>query len=119
MINKNKIVPVTKTDLLSLYGTVIALNNKGDLTVLEAEDGNFVVSENPDDAALCNRPVKTLEFGDDVTEAEVYFVAAYDFVGITPAPSGTVPEIKADANSLYKAELADSAITVTAITPQI
>jgi hypothetical protein len=119
MINSDRIVPVMKTDLLSLYGTVLNLIGTSH-EVLESPDveGNFVV-ETTGDAGniLCNQPAKTIDFADGTTAAVVYFIAAYDFAGFTIA--GVVEEadgeVKADGATLYKAVLSSGDITVTAL----
>lgn len=121
MINNDRIVPIQKTDLLSLIGTVLNLIGT-DYEVLEADDttGGFTVTAEGDAGILlANQPVETLNFADGVTAGTVYFVPAYDFVGFeidgtAVTPTGTV---QPDGVTLYKAVLADSAVTVTAVTP--
>lgn len=84
MINKNRIVPVTKTDLLTLYATNInfTLNSGGanPLTILSPEDvqGNFLLTENSGVTYFCNQPVKSLHIA-TIGPVTVFFVAAYDF----------------------------------------
>ena len=119
MINSNRIVPVQKTDLLSLYGTVLNLIGTS-YTVLQSTDveGNFAVTASG--AAgnkLANQPVKTLDFTSGTTSGTVYFIPAYDFdcfkiAGVKVTATG---DVEADGATLYKAVLADSAITVTAL----
>lgn len=123
MINANRIVPVTKTDLLTLVGTILGLVGIS-YSVLDADDtvGDFTVTASG--AAgnlLAAQPVKTLDFADGTTSGTVYFVAAYDFAGFAIAGAAAEAEgaVISDASTLYKAVLADSAITVTAISPVI
>lgn len=127
MINKDRIVPVTKTDLLTLLGTVLGLIGTS-YTVLTADTVNGDFDLTGSGAAgnkLCAEPVKTLNFHTGVTSGTVYFVAAYDFEGIT-FHEGTATfnssnldndDVKKDASTLYKAVLSSSTITLTAVSP--
>lgn len=121
MINTERIVPIQKTDLLSLIGTVLGLIGTS-YNVLETTDieGDFsVTGTGAAGNLLANQPVRTLDFADGVTAGTVYFVAAYDFVGFTLAGVDTTytGTVNPDGVTLYKAVLADGAVTVTAITP--
>ena len=123
MINNERIVPVVKTDYLSLIGTILGLNGTS-YTVAKSPDveGNFVIeAEGAAGNVLANQPVKTLDFADGTTSATVYFVADYNFVGFSIDGAAVVATgtVVADGISLYKAVLADSAITVTAVTPAV
>jgi hypothetical protein len=127
MVNNDRIVSVTKTDLLSLVGTILGLNGTS-YNVLAASDveGNFAVTgSGAAGNLLANQPVKTVDFGENVTTATLYFVAGYDFVGFTnngsaaTIASGSV-EVKPDGATLYKAARASGgAITITAVTPVV
>ena len=117
MINSNRIVPVQKTDLLSLYGTVLNLIGTS-YTVLQSTDveGNFAVTASG--AAgnkLANQPVKTLDFTSGTTSGTVYFIPAYDFEGfkIAGVAATATGNVDADGATLYKVVLADAALTVT------
>ena len=117
MINSHRIVPVQKTDLLSLYGTVLNLIGTS-YTVLESPDieGNFVcTASGAAGNKLCNQPVKTLDFASGTTSGTVYFIPAYDFAGfkIAGVAASATGTVNADGATLYKAVLATSAITVT------
>lgn len=127
MINKDRIVPVTKTDLLTLIGTIMALIGTT-YTALEPAtiDGEFsVTGSGAAGNKLASQPVKSLDFATGVTSGTVYFVAAYDFEGITVA--GVAPtwntgsletaDVATDAATLYKAVLGSSKITLTAVSP--
>lgn len=129
MVNKDRIVPVQKTDLLSLYGTAMAIGNIS-FAVIAADDveGNFTVTgTGAAGNKLANQPVKTLDFASGVTGGTVYFVADYAFDGIKVAgaaatiASGSVAidEVVADGVTLYKAVLASSQVTITAVTPAL
>lgn len=120
MVNENRIVPIQKIDYLSMIGTILTLHGTS-FDVLAAEDGAFTV-EGTGDAGniLCNEPAKTIDFADGVTAGTVYFCADFAFEGITIAGTAQdVSEIKKDGVTLYKAVLAEGAVTVTAITPEI
>lgn len=121
MINNDRIVPIQKIDFLSMIGTVMTLNNTS-YSILEATDieGNFTVTgTGAAGTFLANQPVETIEFPTAVTGATIYFVAAYDYVGMTRngaaiTPTGTV---QPDGITLYKAVLASNAVTITPVTP--
>ena len=123
MINKNRIVPVVKTDLLSLYGTMLAVLGLS-YNILKSSDipGNFSVTSSGE--FLCDQPVKTLDIPADVTECMVYFVADYDFGGLTVAGAAptfgegyTNDTIIPDCTTLFIASLDSGTVTVTAVTP--
>lgn len=125
MINKDRIVPIIKIDLLSLIGTILAIAGitYAVLKSLTIEGDFEVTGTGAAGNKLADQPVKTLDFKSGVTGATVYFVAAYDFEGFKIAGVATDPAagsatINKDASTVYKAVLADSAITVTAVTPQ-
>ena len=78
MINKDRIVPVTRTDLLTLYKTLInmivpvtVLANDGEIGVFSADTASTVY--------IANEPVKALDFGAD--SAVVYCVFDFEFDG--------------------------------------
>ena len=126
MINKDRIVPVVKTDLLSAYGTMLALADVS-YAVLESSDilGDFsVTGSGAAGNFLCDQPVKSLDIPADVTGCTVYFVAGYDFGGLTVAGAAptfgegyTNDTILPDCATLFKAVLSSGTVTVTALTP--
>lgn len=124
MINNDRIVPVQKTDLLTLIGTVLGLNGTS-YTVLQASTIEGAFSATGTGAVgnlLANQPVQSLDFATGVTGGTVYFVAAYDYAGITVAgTAATLAEGSATVNpdgvTLYKAVLASGSVTVTAVSP--
>ena len=126
MVNKNRIVPIQKIDFLSLIGTVLTLNNTS-FAVIAATDveGDFeVTGSGAAGNKLANQPVKSLDFKSGVTSGTVYFVAAYDYEGFKVAGTAVTPAagsatVSADGITLYKAVLADSAVTITAVTPVV
>lgn len=121
MINEDRIVPVTKTDLLSLYGVILKAANV-DVAKLDATGtGTFEISQAlTTDYVLADEPVKSLDIASAVTSASVYFVAAYDFEGFTVGgTSATIAsgsaDVETDANTLYLAVLADGEITISKV----
>lgn len=129
MINNDRIVPVQKIDLLSLVGTVLGLIGTS-YTVLAASDveGTFqVTGTGAVGNKLANEPVKMLDFASGVTGGTVYFIAGYDFAGITVngaaatiADAGLdLDEIQPDGVTLYKAVLATGEVTLSAVTPMV
>lgn len=129
MINNDRIVPVMKIDLLSLFGTILGIGGTS-YSVLAASDieGDFSVTGSGSAGTfLCNQPVKSLDFPSGVTGATVYFVSAYDFEGLTVA--GAAPtfnssnldndDVLADGVTLYKAVLSSGSVTLTAVTPVV
>ena len=125
MINSNRIVPVLKTDLISLYSVILkqASGNSG-LAKLSADtiEGDFSVKTNSA-VLLADQPVKSLDFdatASSVSAGTVYFVAAYDYEGFTidgvaEEPADGSVEVEADDSTLYKAVLASGDITITKV----
>lgn len=121
MINNDRIVPIQKIDRLSAIGEILTLTGV-DYAVLEATDitGSFSVTGTGDAGnLLANQPVETLDFADGVTGATVYFIPAFDYVGITIVGVAVTPtgNVDPDGVTLYKAVLNDGAVIITAITP--
>ena len=127
MINNDRIVPVMKMDLLSLFGTILGIGGTS-YNVLAASDidGTFSVTGSGSAGTfLCNQPVQTLDIPAAVTGCTLYFVAAYDFAGLTVA--GAAPtfngsyldndDVLPDGATLYKAVLSSGTVTLTAVTP--
>lgn len=121
MINSDRMVPVTATDLISLYGLILKQDttNNSTLAALNPLDveGNFKVTSGSA-PLLASQPVKSIDIdatASSVTAATIYFVPAYDYKGFTIdgvaiTPTGTVT---ADGSTLYKAVLATGAVTIT------
>ena len=122
MINKDRIVPVQATDLLSLYGLILKMDsNNSSLAKLDAldVDGNFKVTSGSA-PLLCSQPAETIDFdatASSVSSATIYFVPAYDYKGFTIDGSAVTPtgSVDADGVTLYKAVLSSGAITITKI----
>jgi len=120
MINANKIVPVTKSDLLSILANAAILAAKTVTAIAATAPGVFSISSNPStDVAICNEPVKSFDFASGSSAATVYFIADYEYKGFKVAGTAVDPtegSATVDPNSatLYKATLATGAVTIAA-----
>lgn len=81
MINNDRIVPVTVTDLITLCGTIFKIANKN-ITPIDAisTDGRFEVNT-AQKSYICTEPVKSIDFTGEAAQDLVYFVPSYDFEG--------------------------------------
>lgn len=119
MINKDRIVPVQATDLITLYATMLKMAGTT-LTVAEANDanGDFELATAPQSGSIiANEPVSTFDFASGVSAATVYFVPAYDYAGFTADGEAIEAsgEVEADGCTLYLATLASGAVTITKV----
>lgn len=118
MINANKIIPVTKSDLLSILANACLMCGKTVTAIAASAPGVFAISSNPaTDVALCNEPVKVFDFASGSSAATIYFVADYDYQGFKVAGTAvTTSGADVDANSatLYKATLSSGSVTIAA-----
>lgn len=121
MINTDRIVPVTKTDLLTLYGNIMTLAGSTVAALAATTPGEFEIAEAPASGSLlAAEPVTTLDIDAEVSAVTVYFIAAYDYAGFTVG--GAAATIDADSDdvnaggaTLYKAELASGEITISKV----
>ena len=113
MINVDRIVPVTATDLITLYGFILKMVDI-DVTALDAVSPAEFVQDTTGETVLAAEPVKSFDFGADVEAATVYFVAAYDYVGFTKDGEAIEAEgeVEADGRTLYTATLESGAVTI-------
>lgn len=124
MINNDRIVPVQKIDLLSLYATMLTLASVT-FTVLQPDDtvGDFTVTgSGAAGNIVASQPVQSLDFATGVTTATVYFIAGLGFSGFTNNGVAVTPtgDVNPDGVTLYKAVRASGgAITITAVTPVV
>lgn len=129
MVNNDRIVPIQKIDLLSMYGTILTIANVS-FAVIAPTDviGDFsVTGSGAAGNKLANQPVTTLDFASGVTGGTVYFVPAYDFAGITVAGAAATfnssyldnDDVQPDGVTLYKAVLSSGTVTLTAVTPAL
>lgn len=117
MINTERIVPVQATDLITLYGTIMKLAGTSVTAVQATDPGVFELTEGSGNL-LAAEPVQSLDFGEDVTSATVYFVPAYDYEGFTidgTAATPTGATVNADGRTLYTATLSSGSITIAQI----
>lgn len=112
MINENRIVPVTATDLITLYGTIMKLAGTSVTAVDATDPGEFASALSGN--VLASEPVK----GFNITSGSsgvIYFVPAYDYDGF--AIAGTAVEtagadVTPDGKTLYSATLSSGTITI-------
>ena len=117
MINTDRIVPVTVTDLLTLYGNILTISGKAVDAVQATNPGAFEVEE-ATNALIAAEPVATMDFAEDVTAATVYFIAAYNYAGFTingAAVTTEGVEVEPDGRTLYTATLANGTVTIAQI----
>lgn len=118
MINNDRIVPVTKTDLLTLYGNIMVLagttvakvdaNDASGVFKITSGSGNLIASE----------PVNACDFGAAVTAAVLYFIPGYDYAGFSVAGTAVTTSgatVDPDGVTLYTATLATGAITIAKV----
>ena len=118
MINSNRIVPVTKTDLLTLYGNIMVLAGTT-VAAVNANDasGVFEITEGSGNL-IASEPVNSCDFGEDVTAAVLYFIPGYGYTGFSV--NGTAVEtsgatVDPDGVTLYTATLASGAVTIAKV----
>ena len=125
MVNKDFIIPVTKTDLLSLYGTVLTIANVSFAIAACTVEGECdVTGSGAAGNFLANGPVKSIDFKSGVTGGTVYFIPAYDYDGIKVAGAAATMasesvDVDAEGATLYKAVLSSGEVTISAVTPII
>ena len=116
MINTDRIVPVTKIDLISLYGLILLQDSDNSSMVKLAAstiDGVFACGTG---IKLADQPVKTCNFTG--SSGTLYFVPDYAFAGFTVDGSEATiadgsDDVVADGHSLYSAVLATGEVTIT------
>lgn len=117
MINISRVVPVTVTDLITLYGTIMKLAGTSVTAAIATDSGEFELASGSGNF-LANEPVKKFTFGSSVTSAVIYFVAAYDYkgfvIGQTPTET-TGAMIDPDGKTLYSATLSSGTITIAKV----
>lgn len=124
MINKDRIIPITKCDLLSMFGTImnlIAMVNEGEpADIIEAStiDGDYVIRSVARGAFL-DQPVKSITFEAGAADGAMFFVPDYTFEGIYV--NGEKVDIGADidasSSNLYMLGFREGSPSVMAVTP--
>ena len=121
MINTDRIVPVTATDLLTLYKTIVDVGTGTATTAIAASDtdGDFNITALTGTGFLAE-PAQSITIASTVTSGSFYFVPAYNYSGIvigtatiTPTGATLVP----DGRTLYKATITSGAIALAQVTP--
>lgn len=113
MVNTNRIVPIEKIDLISMYGLILLqASANSSMTVLESStvDGQYSCGTG---IKLADQPVKSCDFTG--ASGTLYFVPDYAYEGFTKSGaavtvSGTVVP---DGVTLYKAVLSSGTVTIT------
>jgi len=117
MINTDRIVPVMATDLLTLYGNILTIAGETVAALQATSVGVFELTTAASGDQLAAEPVETLDFAEGVSAATVYFIPALNYSGFTIAGEAVTPtgDVNADGSTLYKAELATGAVTITKV----
>ena len=119
MINADRIVPVQKTDLLSLYSVILAAAS---VTLTKADpsdvEGHVAIATGSNSTHhLVSAPALSIDFAGTVTADNVYFVARPGFEGFKVGTTKITPtgaDIAEDGVTLYKAVLSGgNAVAVT------
>lgn len=110
MINTDRIVPVTRTDLISLYAFIMGGPSRVAVISSDDADGNFHLTELPAgeyEYIFADEPVSTFDIDPTISELPpIYFVPAYDYAGFTANGEFVQTagdEVDADGCTLYKA----------------
>lgn len=126
MINKDRIVPVVKTDLLTLYGTILTLIGTSYAVIQGDIEGNFdVTGSGAAGNKLAATPLKSVDFKSGVTGGTVYCIIAEDFEGVKVAGSAaTLASASLDYDEilkngdLYSIALSSGEVTIAHVSPQ-
>lgn len=119
MINTNRIVPIEKVDLISMYGLILLqASANSSMTALQPDDvdGDFTISTTG--IKLASQPVKSVNI--TANAATLFFVPDYHYAGFTV--NGAAATIAAndvtvnpDGHTLYKAVLSSGTVTITQV----
>lgn len=118
MINKDRIVPVMATDLLTLYGIILKIASVSVSALEPVSIGEFNLTTAASGDQLASEPVKKLNFDTGVSSATVYFIPAVDYKGFEiegAAVETEGAEVEADGATLYTATLATNAVTIAKV----
>jgi hypothetical protein len=121
MINDERIVPVAETDLITLYGNMLAIaaaaaSGTAPEKLAATNPAEFDVTTNSK-TYIAAEPVKKLTFGSSITASTIYFVPAYDYAGFdkTSATLTVTGEVEPDGKTLYSATLSTNALTLAKV----
>ena len=116
MINKNRIVPITRIDLLTLVGLILGIGGTS-YTVATASnvEGDYAISSTG--TKVCDQPVRSINFTG--ASGTVYFVPSYDYKGMTYNGSAATitGSVVNDGATVYKATQSTSSVTIVAVCP--
>ena len=118
MVNTNRIVPVEKIDLISLYGLILKQDSdNSSMAVLQASTVDVQFSCGTG-VKLADQPVKSCDFTG--ASGTLYFVADYAYEGfsisgVAEEPADGSVDVVADGVTLYKAVLSSGDITITKV----
>ena len=116
MINADRIVPIEKVDLISMYGLIL-LQGSGNsaLAALQPStiDGQFECGTGLN---LASQPVKSCDFSG--ASGTLYFVPDYEYAGFTKSGAAVTMagvDVVPDGRTLYKAVLASGTVTISQV----
>lgn len=119
MINTERIVPVSATDLLTLYGTMMKLAGTTVSDIQASDPGVFTMTSGSGNK-LAAEPVQSFDFAAEVTSATIYFIPAYNYAGFSIAGVPEEPQegsatVVPDGKTLYAATLSSGDITIAKV----
>lgn len=117
MINQDRIVSVTRTDLITLYANMLTIAGTS-LTKASADAPGVFNLASGSGNIIADEPIKSFDFGSGVSAAVVYFIPGFDFEGFSVAGTAITAsgaEVDADSASLYTATLASGAVTIAKV----
>lgn len=78
MVNENRIVPVTRTDLVTLFCTAYNMSHENAIRIAEVVDGAPAFPQDiaANDVFIAAEPIKGIQ---EPPEAPFFFLPAYDF----------------------------------------
>lgn len=117
MINNERIVPIEVCDYISMIGLIMSLAGTSVTAVSAVNPGEFELASGSGNL-LADEPVKSLDFGEGVSSAVVYFVPDFHYEGFSiqgVKAEAAGAEVVADGRTLYTATLATGAITIAKV----
>lgn len=117
MINTDRIVQVSVIDLLTLYGNILTIAGTSVTAVQATDPAIFELTEGSGNL-LAAEPVESLDFGESVTSATVYFIPAYNYSGFSVAGTAVTTEgdtVNPDGRTLYTATLSSGTVTIAKV----
>lgn len=120
MINKDRIVPVTATDLITLYSVLVGFMMQSNATLNKIDpttvDGVFEFVEATTGPVILSQPAKEIKVASTVETVSFMFVPDYTFEGVTvdgvamPVAEGSAA-VEPDGYSFYGATVASGTVT--------